>query len=285
MSPRIALVTCAEVPDLDPDDRALLAPLRARGLEPAPAVWDDPAVDWGAYDLALLRSPWDYAPRREAFVAWAHEVPRLRNAAAVVEDNTDKTYVERLQDQGLPVVPTAFVRPGERWGEPPPGEYVVKPAVSAGSKDTARYLPGEEDRARAHVEALGAAGRTAMVQPYVASVDARGETALLFFGGVFSHAIRKDPILEPGQAPPEGLYATEDITPRAPDPDERAVAEVVLDACGFPRDGLLYARVDLVRGDGGAPLLLELELTEPSLFLTYDDGAPERLADAVATVL
>jgi glutathione synthase/RimK-type ligase-like ATP-grasp enzyme len=285
MRPRVALVTCAEVPGLDPDDRAVLEPLAARGLEAEAAVWDDPAVDWDAYELALLRSPWDYVGRREAFVAWAGTVPRLRNPARVVEDNTDKTYLGRLAAKGVPVVPTEFVGPGGAWSGAPAPEYVVKPAISAGSRDTARYGPAEEDRARAHVDGLTAAGRTAMIQPYVASVDARGETALLFFAGAFSHAIRKGPILEPGAPPPEGLYATEDITPRDPEPDEREVAEAVLDACGFPREDLVYARVDLVRGDDDTPLLLELELTEPSLFLTTAAGAPERLADAVAAAL
>src|SRR4051795_934664 len=196
MRPRVALVTCAEVPELDPDDRAVLEPLAARGLEAEAAVWDDPRVDWDAYDLALLRSPWDYARRRDAFVAWATSVPRLRNPASVVEDNTDKTYLGRLAAKGVPVVATEFISPGGTWPGAPAGEYVGKPAISAGSRDTARYGPGEEGRARAHVDGLTSVGRTAMVQPYVASVDARGETALLFFAGAFSHAIRKGPILE-----------------------------------------------------------------------------------------
>src|SRR3954454_3369776 len=194
MSPRVALVTCAQVAELDPDDRAVLEPLAARGLEAEAAVWDDPAVDWEVYGLALLRSPWDYARRRDAFVAWASRVPRLRNPASVVEDNTDKTYLGRLAAKGVPVVPTEFVAPGGTWSGAPAGEYVVKPAISAGSRDTARYGPGEEDRARAHVDGLTAAGRTAMVQPYVASVEARGETGLVFFAGVFPLAIRKGPI-------------------------------------------------------------------------------------------
>lgn len=277
---RIALVTCAELPGLDPDDRALLAPLRARGAEATPAVWDDRAVDWNAFDLVLLRSPWDYAPRREAFVAWAEAVPRLRNPADVVRWNTDKVYLDELAAAGAPVVETHTVAPGAAWAAPS-GEYVVKPAISAGSRDTARYGPGDEARAAEHVARLGADGRTTLVQPYVPSVDERGETSLLFLGGTFSHGIVKHAMLERGQGLETELFRTERIEPREPDPDERAAAEAVLDAMPFDRHALLYARVDLVRDPDGAPRLLELELTEPSLFFAHAPDAAERLAEAV----
>jgi glutathione synthase/RimK-type ligase-like ATP-grasp enzyme len=277
---RIALVTCAELPDLDPDDRELLAPLRARGADPVGVVWDDPGADWDAFDLVLLRSPWDYALRRDEFVAWAETVPRLLNPAAVVRWNTDKTYLHDLQAAGAPVIETAVVRPGDAW-TPPAGEYVVKPAVSAGSRDTARYGPGEEERALAHVAALGGEGRTALVQPYAGRVDEHGETALLYLGGAFSHGIVKSAMLAPGQDFESGLFRAEQIGPREPADDELAVAERVLDAMPFDRAGLPYARVDLIRGDDGAPRLLELELTEPSLFLLHAPRAAERLADAI----
>ena len=280
MDLRIALVTCAELPDLDPDDRELLAPLRERGAEVEAPVWDDPRVDWAGYDLTLLRSPWDYAPRRRDFVAWAEQVPRLANAAPVVAWNTDKAYLGELAEEGVATVPTTFVAPQGEWSGPPAGgDYVVKPTVSAGSKDTARYGPHDAERARAHVRGLQAAGRTAMVQPYVPSVDERGETALLFLGGDFSHAIRKGPLLLPGAEPTSGLFAPEEIEPRTPTEEERAVAERVLDAAPFPREELLYARVDLVEDEAGRPVLLELELTEPSLFLAHAPGAAERLAE------
>ena len=203
-------------------------------------------------------------------------MPWVLNAPEVLRWNTDKRYLAELPQ----AIPTQFVSDGERW-EPPAREYVVKPSVSAGARDAARYGPAEHSRARKHVMELVRAGRAAMVQPYLSSVDARGETALLYFGGRFSHAIRKGPLLRAGQEPGRQLYANEDISAREPEDDELAAGERVLDAVPFPRSDLLYARVDLLRDAAGEPQLIELELTEPSLFLSYAEGAAGRLADEV----
>ncbi len=287
--PRVALVTCAALPGLEDDDRLVLAPLDARGVTAEPAVWDDPAVDWAAYDLAVLRSPWDYMARRDEFVAWAATVPALVNPADVVTWNTDKRYLDELCAAGVPTVPTSWVAPGQEWDLPAErGEYVLKPSVSAGSQDTGRYDladPEHRDLARAHVRRLGAAGRVTMVQPYLSAVDTDGETALLFLAGpdglAFSHAIRKGAMLTGPDLGVDGLYKPERIAARTATPEQLAVAEKTLAAVPGGPDRLLYARVDLIPGADGTPVLVELELTEPSLFLGYADGAPARLADAV----
>jgi glutathione synthase/RimK-type ligase-like ATP-grasp enzyme len=282
---RVALVTCAELRDLEPDDRLLLAPLADRRLRPDIVVWDDPAVDWAGYDLVVLRNPWDYVDRRDAFVAWAATVPRLVNPADVVAWNTDKRYLAELAAAGLPVVPTTFVAPGDTWAEPGAGEFVIKPLVGAGSRDSGRYDLGRPDERRlaaAHVDRLRAAGRTVMVQPYLAAVDTYGETALVFVGGAYSHAVRKGPMLTGPDSGDAGLYRPEHIIPRTPTAAEHDVARRVLAAVPGGAARLPYARVDLIPGPDGAPLLVELEVTEPSLFLGTADGAPERFADAVA---
>jgi len=277
MSSRVALVTCAELPQLGEDEPLLLHALRERGVDAQPAVWDEPAIDWAAYDLAVVRSAWDYSSRRDEFVAWSRSVPRLLNPADVIAWNTDKRYLATVPR----AVSTTFVAPGDGW-DPPGGEFVVKPTVSAGSRDTARYGPGEEASAREHVTALQAAGRTVMVQPYLGAVDAHGETALLFFDGEYSHSIRKGQMLQPGQPPTgEVIYLEEQISARDPDRDERAAADEVLESLPWPRESLLYARVDLIPDVDGTPRLVELELTEPSLFLSYSPGAPDRLAERV----
>jgi glutathione synthase/RimK-type ligase-like ATP-grasp enzyme len=276
---RVALATCAEVPDLDPDDRPLLGALAERGVEAAPAVWDDPEVDWDAFDLVVLRSTWDYAERRDAFLRWIDALPRVLNSPPVVRWNTDKHYLAELAAAGVAVVPTTFVEPGGSF-EPPPARFVVKPAVSAGGRRSASYDPGA-DAARHHVAALHAAGDTAIVQPYVSAVDEGGETALLYLGGRYSHAIAKAALLA---APPPAasvLYLPETIDAREATPAERVVAEQALEASPFRASDLLYARVDIVPGDEG-PRVLEVELTEPSLYLAYADGAGGRLADAIA---
>ncbi|HEY2672401.1 MAG TPA: hypothetical protein VGJ07_18770 [Rugosimonospora sp.] len=292
-SPRVALITCAKLPDLDPDDRLLIDPLARRGITAVAAVWDDPTVDWDGFDLAVLRSPWDYSMRREEFLAWARTVDRLANPAEVVRTNTDKRYLGGLAEAGVPVVPTRWLAPGgPAQTLPADGEHVVKPAIGAGSYEAGRYDladPHHRRLAGEHVRRLHAAGRTAMVQPYLSAVDRDGETAMIFFGGRFSHAIRKGPMLDGPYQGMEGLYRPERIEPRTPGAVERETAERVLAAAGpvlgtTPAD-LLYARVDLIPGLDGAPVLVELELTEPSLFLAHDAGAAERFADVVAARL
>lgn len=289
---RVALVTCDYFPGLHPDDVPLRDALRARGIEPDVLCWDDPAVDWDRYAVAVIRSTWDYVPRRDAYVAWAHRVPHLVNPGDVISWNTDKRYLGELAAAGIPIIPTTFVEPGETWDPPASGEWVVKPAVSAGSRDTARYvLPDQLASAVAHAERLTVGeGRTAMIQPFLDAVDTDGETAVLCLPAerhpdvagelVFSHSIRKGPML---RTRGEGRIdaESEEITARTPSEAELDLAERVLKVVPGGASRLLYARVDMIPGPDGTPLLAELELTEPCLFLRTAPGAAERLADAI----
>jgi glutathione synthase/RimK-type ligase-like ATP-grasp enzyme len=284
---RIALATAAALPKLDEDGPLLLGALAERGLTGEPAVWDDPTVDWASFGLVVVRSTWDYARRRSEFLEWARmvdQVTRLANPLEVLAWNTDKRYLRELASVGLPVVPTTWLEPGDPTELPSSGEYVVKPAVSAGARDTNRYRPGDDAAAVAHIERLQREGRTVMVQPYLPGVDTRGETALLHLGGRYSHAVRKGPMLHPGDGPVAGLYREEDIRPRIANGAERSVAERVLAAVPRMTD-LLYARVDLVPGSDGEPVLIEVELTEPSLFLSHAEGAARQLGDAIAALI
>jgi glutathione synthase/RimK-type ligase-like ATP-grasp enzyme len=278
-TPTVAIVTCSRLPGLDDDDRPVLAALADRGVDASPEVWDDPQVDWGAFDLAVVRSPWDYTDRVEAFVKWAHDVPRLANPAAVLIWNVDKRYLADLAGAGVPIVPTTYVAPGESTPPLPEGEVVVKPTVSAGSRDTFRLDdPGEVVAHIAHIHSIG---KTAMVQPYLQAVDERGETAVVFIDGDHSHAARKGPLLPLGRSLVDGLYAPEQMSPRVATADELDVARAALAVVPGP---LLYGRVDLLTDDQGAPVVLEVEVTEPSLFLEIG-GAVDRLADAIAATI
>ena len=293
MTARLALATAAEFPDLDEDGPALVGALADLGLAAEPAVWTDDDLDWSAYDLVVVRATWDYHLQRDRFLDWARRVSavtRLVNPAEVLEWNTDKTYLRALQSAGLPVVATDWLEPGDVFAGPEVGEYVVKPAVSAGSRDTNRYQAGvHDDLAGEHVRSLLAAGRTVMVQPYLAHVDTAGETAMLFTGGAFSHAIRKGPLLTAAMEPVSGAYKEETIAPRVPSDAERETAEQVLDALAgvapAGRADLAYARVDLIPGADGTPTLLELELTEPSMFLVHDGAGGSQAAGRFAAAL
>jgi O-ureido-D-serine cyclo-ligase len=296
MSP-IALVTAQEALHLDQDLQPLLEALRAEGAEAEVHCWDA-EVDWSRFGAAILRSTWDYVPRLPEFLAWCTRTAqgtRLLNPPEVVRWNTDKHYLLELHRAGVPVVPTRFVEPGEHpigaletflhRGELSVGrgmpfqEFVLKPSIGAGSKDAARYAVEDLAHAQEHLTRLLAQGRSALLQPYLASVDTRGETAVLAFEGGFSHAIRKGPLLRRGAGLVEGLFAPEEITPRIPTPEEQRVAEAALRAMPFP--SLLYARIDLIEDERGAPVVLELELTEPSLFFAQGPGSAERFAKAI----
>jgi glutathione synthase/RimK-type ligase-like ATP-grasp enzyme len=268
----MALATDGEFKDLFFDDEPLLAALLARGVEAVPAVWDDPGRDWSAFDLVVIRSTWDYTERRDAYVAWARSVPRLANPASVVEWNTDKTYLRRLAEAGVPVVPTRWATEATSLEALADGwdDVVVKPHVSAGARDTLRCAPGSAE-GQALLDAIVASGRTVMVQPYLDSVEGYGERSLVFVEGTFSHAVRRNPALST-----DG-FTRYDAARVEPTDTELELAAKVLAAAGEP---LLYARVDVVPMPDGEPVLIELEATEPQLFLRFREEAAELLADA-----
>lgn len=286
----VALVSARAARGLDEDLPPLVAALRSRGANVSVVDWDDAAVDWRVFEIAVLRSTWDYSIRLAEFLAWSERVAvltRLLNPLPVVRWNTDKHYLAELARAGVPTVPSAFIEPGQDASEALLGlrsrydtrEVVVKPAVGSGSRDAQRHPRTESAAIAAHVRRLVDAGRSALVQPYFEGVDAHGETALIYFAGTFSHAIRKDALLRAGEAPTAGLFATESISPRTPTPEELRVGEQALRA--IPFGPLLYARVDLIRDTADAARVLELELTEPSVFLLHAAGAAERFAAAI----
>jgi O-ureido-D-serine cyclo-ligase len=290
--PSIALVTARAARDLDEDLPPLSAALAAAGHEFAVVEWDDAAVDWSRFGLVVLRSTWDYTTRLPEFLRWVDRVSavtRLLNPVDVIRWNTDKHYLGDLARAGVASVPSHFIEPGEDAGHAlehfltayATPEFVVQPSVGAGSRDAQRH--GREDfhAASAHARRLLDAGRSVLLQPYLARVDEHGETALVYFDGVFSHAIRKGPLLRRGEDPTRALFAEEHITARTPLADELRVAESALAAIPYATP-LLYARVDLIRDGADAPCVLELELTEPSLFFVHGDGAAQRFVAAIA---
>lgn len=296
--PRIAFVTAIATVALDDDMPLLLAACERIGLCAEVRAWDDFTVSWARYDAVVLRSPWDYFTRLPEFLRWCDRVARvaqLHNPLPILRWNTDKHYLADLQAADIPVVPTRFVEPE---AEPLPAlqafldafpdaaEFVVKPTVSAGSRDTQRYRREQAFAAANHIGRLLDAGRSAMLQPYLDAVDTCGETALLYFSGEFSHALRKAALLRPNEAPVDHTQLADAIAGRTPETDELRLAETILAVLRARGDGSpLYARIDLIRDSDGRPRLLELELTEPSLFLTSVPTAAERFATAIALTL
>ncbi|WP_369139243.1 ATP-grasp domain-containing protein [Modestobacter versicolor] len=282
----VGVATCAAVPQLDEDGPLLLAALAEVGVRARPVVWDDPEVDWPAFDAVLVRSTWDYPLRRAEFLRWAGGCPRTVNPVDVLAWNTDKRYLDDLARAGVPTVPTVLVPPGTAWTAPD-GDHVVKPTVSGSAADTGRFRGPGDPEAAALVARLHAQGRTAMVQPYLPGIEVEGETSLVYLGGELSHAVRRAPLLtDVGVRSPvvvADVMATLQAVPVAA--QQRAVAEAAVDAVPGGRTRLAYARVDLVPGADG-PVVLELEATDCFLFLSFaDDAARARLAEHVVAQL
>jgi O-ureido-D-serine cyclo-ligase len=289
---KVALVTAIAAFALDEDLAPLQQALHTAGVQSQIVAWDDMTVSWGRFDAALLRSTWDYTERLPEFLEWAHQCEvqtLLLNPLDVVKRNVDKHYLAELAKKKIAVVPSSFVEPGDDAGAAldkflkkykDADEFVVKPAIGAGSRDAQRYRRAQAVGATAHIARLLAEQRSVLLQPYLASVDENGETALMFFDGEFSHAIRKGPLLVADEGPTEALFAAETITERTPGEDELKLARATLKALGTA-EPLLYARIDLIRDAAGAPRVLELELTEPSLFFPYGEGSAERFVAAL----
>lgn len=286
MNPRIALVTSQDLTTIDVDDELLASHLPGALVVP----WEDETVTWSDFDLVILRSTWNYTEHLEEFLAWAERVDRqtrLVNPLSVITWNTDKRYLAALEQAGIPVVPTTYVAPGDEAPEHVlAGHIVVKPTVGAGSRGAA-LIRDDVDAATAHVRMLHAQGQVAMIQPYLSHVDTRGETALVYVGGTFSHAARKAAILSRDLEWSTGLYADEKIVPATATASEREVGDRIV--ASLPElvpggEDVAYARVDLLPTDHG-PVVLELELTEPSLFLMVDPGAAARAAAAFLSLV
>jgi O-ureido-D-serine cyclo-ligase len=275
-----------------PDWSLLRNELEAVRITPSLRRWTEAGVPWGTFDLIVANGAWDNIHRPDHFLDWVDRVAAVThivNAPALLRWNIDKHYLAVLSDAGVPTVPTTWIEPppsagpGADRAQPselplPDGEFVVKPSISGGGFETARYAADEISVARAHIDRLLAAGRTAMVQPYQAAVDTLGETSLIFLGGQFSHAIAKSPLLQPGAGAQMNLAIHEKITAATPTKAQRTTAQAALATAEHLLEPTTYARIDLVTRPDGTSAVLELELLDPALFFDTEPAAAARFA-------
>lgn len=290
----IALATCRKLPDWEIDDRPLMTAFAARGVMTLHPAWDDASFDWSACDACLIRTTWDYVPRRDEFVGWAERVAektRLFNPPEIVRWNTHKGYLRDLELRGIPTIPTIWLRAGgddTHWREPLFDRgwkrAFLKPVVGSAAHDTLRFDVTSDGIASAlrHLHSL-ASGRPMMLQPYLSRVETEGEYSVILIDGKISHAVRKFPV--PGDYRVQDDHGGKD-EPAVLAADVLTLSRRIVESAGNwvnrPDDRpLLYARVDLLRDDDGKFLLTELELVEPSLFLRHGPVAADCLADAL----
>ena len=278
----LTLVTCRDMPQPDVDEQPLLDALAEAGIETRMAAWDDPQVDWDATKLTVIRSTWNYTADRDAFLEWARATAAakttLRNSLSAITPNTHKSYLATLERAEVPVVPTRWFMRGGRAGDAdamrslPWERIVAKPAVGAGSGGVRAFDLTRDDgveSAAAHVTALQAAGDV-LVQPQLASIGAEGERNVVWIGGEFTHTVRKGARFD-GDGP--AVLGANPVS----DDEHRLALRALRSVPAYENRELLYARVDMALDELGDLRVVELELVEPSLFLSEHPPALEQM--------
>lgn len=276
---KFTFVTYCDLPILDADDRLVADLLRKKGHTCEVADWRAQNIDWADAGICVLRSTWDYHLHYSEFLDWLDTVSAVTtvwNSPTLIKWNSDKNYMQELQEKKVPIVPTEFftrnkprsvkeVMAKRGWST-----AIIKPSIGLctfGVKKIDSADPNAEDYLQRLLETSDV-----LLQPYIGAVHERGERALVFLGGTYSHAIRKSafqPLVQAGEAGESVVEADE---------NELALAQSVMRHVeGSPA----FARVDLIRDESGKDLVMELELVEPSLYLRMVKGSAERFAEVL----
>jgi glutathione synthase/RimK-type ligase-like ATP-grasp enzyme len=283
---KIAIATCATLPVLREDEQLLSEELENLGIETKPLVWS--RDDHRGFDGILIRTTWDYWRQHREFLAWFEKTRDLRmfNSRETMTWNLDKSYLFELEEKGVRIVPSMKIAPGSPvesvarelrargWSD-----VVLKPTISAGADLTFRLKAGapEWEARLAEVHGRG----DALLQPFQGSVESSGEVSLLFFneaGPAYSHAILKTPRAGDYRVQAEHGGAVKPFEPA------KKLIEFGRHALSCVSTDWTYARVDIL-GWESEPMLGELEMIEPDLFLRYKPESPQRLARLLAKVI
>ncbi len=281
--PKIAFVTCVDIPEPDVDESGLMGACQQAGIDAEVVAWDDPGVDWSAYHLAVVRSAWNYYEKPDAFRGWIGRVSdqtRLWNDAGLMLRTLHKRYLLELAQEGVPIVPTRILEKGREQdlrsllNELKTTDFVVKPAVSAASFMTKRFAIDEASEAERFTRRILDIG-DAMVQPFMTKVQEGGEVSLVHIDGVLTHAVQKFP----------RFIGQEESVSQASVPTSQDQCDLAASIVSKIAEPWLYARVDLMQTDEGKWVLSELEVIEPSLFLTQHPPALARMVASLRNLL
>lgn len=282
---RFALASCEDLLSWEVDDWPLHSQLLRRGHTISTPAWTDPEIDWSVFDAVLLRTTWDYAHQREAFVAWADRVSAqtlLINSAELVRWNTDKRYLKTLASSGVRTIETCWIDRGEQVSVATEMRLrgwhrgFIKPVFGATARETLRFTADDEGlgQAQAHVDRL-VDGEPLMLQPYAPSVEHVGERSAIVIDGAVTHAVVKRAV--PGDYRVQDDHGGTDAPTELSEEEQELVARTVA-AVPFP---CLYVRVDMLEDGEGRPCVIECEAVEPSLFFRHGRHAAQVLAGAL----
>lgn len=267
--------------------RLLKEALERIGLKVERTYWDDPNYDWSQTRAVVFRTIWDYFERFEEFWPWLQSIEtktKLINPMSLIEWNIDKAYLFDLEKRGIPVVPSVLVKKGRsqnlieitrsmNWTD-----LVVKPTIAGGGYLTYKYSYAELAGHQAQFDDL-VAERDMLVQGYISSITEKGEASLMVFGGEFTHSILK--------RAKTGDFRVQDdfggsVHPYEHSPDEVLLAQKVMAQCP---EVPAYGRVDIVWDDNNQPMVSELEIIEPELWVRQAPWAADHFARAIAAQL
>ncbi|MEZ8853831.1 RimK family alpha-L-glutamate ligase [Vibrio cyclitrophicus] len=277
---KVALISDSDSLSVDYDMPLITDAFKNTDVQADVVFWDESNPDWSMYDAVVLRSPWTYMEKIQPFIEFCQNIEKnsvLLNPVSVIEWNSNKNYLKQLEAQGIPIVPTEIIYSVTEihhaldriqkcdWDVK---EVVIKPTIGAYSFGVVRLSVKDIDKIRKHVTYLLELDKGVIVQPYLHTIEEHGETNMIYFNNTYSHAIKKEALLSQ-----HGETKTPDMEYRkikeASD-EEKALAirilNLVQSSLGL-NEPLLYARLDFIEDKNGQPLLLELEITEPSLSL------------------
>lgn len=280
----IAFLTMDSLDDFVSYDSLVADCLALRGMTVKNVSWRDRTVRWDDFETVIIRSPWDYQHAVDEFLSVLQDIDsseaKLWNSIDVVRWNIRKTYLQELQNRGTTIVPTQFVQTPTAlqiqgmFDVLQTDQIVIKPVVGAGAEHTF-WLRIDSSADELQQVELIYANRVALMQPFIASVSEYGETSLMFFDGQYSHSVLKTP--KPGDFRVQEEHGSR-LQAVSVDPLRIEFAQ---ESLKLAPQRTLYGRVDLVELPNGDPAVMELELIEPSLYLSYDPDAAAKFADAI----
>ncbi|MBY0449584.1 MAG: hypothetical protein K2X01_03030 [Cyanobacteria bacterium] len=310
----IALATCSKHPHWVPDETPLLEGLQSLGIEPVSLIWDGgfPAP-LDPIEACVIRTTWDYSERHSDFLVWANTINQnipLWNSPRILAWNADKHYLQWFETQQLPVVPSFFIQP-EELKQPSPvleqltlfcqqsAQWVLKPTVSASGNNT--FVFNNFDLLYQTLQEYLGQNRThniaMMIQPFLPSIQTHGEISVIMIEGRFAHAVIKTPSTDEFRIQEHLGGQTRFISLSA---EFISMSEALLSrTAAFLGEVPLYGRLDFMaktelskqtkqnspsnnlKNNPSDWLLSEMELIEPSLYLSHHPETGKILAKAI----